>query len=58
MSISPLNKSSILYENMLKNHFFSPFFIQSLIASKQQSIVQQGEFRIKQQTKDYSIRYS
>lgn len=41
MSISPLNKSSILYENMIKNHFFSPFFIQSLIASKQNTI-QQG----------------
>ncbi|CAF1002498.1 unnamed protein product [Adineta ricciae] len=40
MSISPLNKTSLLYSNMLKNHFFSPFFIQSLIASKQNAIQQ------------------
>ncbi len=37
MSISPLNKTSLFYSNMLKNHFFSPFFIQSLITSKQDS---------------------
>ena len=42
MSISPLNKNSMLYSNMLKNHFFSPFFIQSLIASKQNSIQQES----------------
>ncbi|UJR10846.1 hypothetical protein I4U23_015034 [Adineta vaga] len=43
MSISPLNKTSLLYSNMLKNHFFSPFFIQSLITSKQNSIQQDLE---------------
>ncbi|CAF1288918.1 unnamed protein product [Adineta steineri] len=39
MSISP----SLLYSNMLKNHFFSPFFIQSLINSKQNSLHQTFE---------------
>ncbi|CAF0939377.1 unnamed protein product [Rotaria sordida] len=54
MSISPLNKSSLIYSNMLENNFFSPFFIQSLIASKQNTILQESNLSEDEESLDHN----
>ncbi|CAF3811083.1 unnamed protein product [Rotaria sp. Silwood1] len=54
MSINPLNKTSSLYTNMLKNNFFSSFFIQSLIASNQNSIHQESNLSEDEESLDHN----